>query len=78
MSDQYILHAEGKWKKRIIQCMSKLYEGQWLPSHDIGHHYRVWKNVCELSIALEKNILLPTNTFMKNYSWPVFFTIRGY
>lgn len=54
MSDQAILCAEYKWEKNIIQYISKLYVGQWLPSHDLNHHHRVWKNACELSAAIYK------------------------
>ncbi len=49
MSDNTIRLAEKKWKSEIIQYVSKLHIGQWLPSHDIDHHCRVWKNACELS-----------------------------
>jgi len=53
MSDNTIHLAEQKWKSKIIQYLSKLYAGHWLPSHDIDHHHRVWKNACVLSYESE-------------------------
>ena len=49
MHDEAIEHAGKVWEEDIIRYCAGLYKGHWLPSHDIGHHKRVWKNACLIS-----------------------------
>jgi hypothetical protein len=48
MIDALIARATLKWGKNILGFLSELYSGQWLPSHDIAHHKRVWENASGL------------------------------
>jgi hypothetical protein len=44
MYDDAISYATNTWESDILKFCSELYNGHWLPSHDIDHHNRVWKN----------------------------------
>jgi hypothetical protein len=48
MSDASLLIAETNWLPVIRPYLQKLFDGHWLPSHDLSHHTRVWKNACLL------------------------------
>lgn len=48
MSENAAQNAEKKWKKKVIHYISSLFSEQWLPSHNLDHHIRVWNNACEL------------------------------
>ncbi len=47
-----IQQAEKKWLPAIDRFLVALYEGFHLPSHDIAHHYRVWKYAKQLLSTL--------------------------
>lgn len=53
MSEIDKIQAIKKWKDIIIKYLSVLYNGRWMPSHDIAHHARVWKNACIYSEYLD-------------------------
>lgn len=36
------------WKPVIINFLEQLYINRWIPSHDINHHQRVWRNAVEI------------------------------
>lgn len=46
MYDDAIWKAGIKWEDDIIHFCTEIYKDHWLPSHDIGHHRRVWQNAC--------------------------------
>jgi HD superfamily phosphodiesterase len=46
--DFKINEVEYKWMPGIILFLEDLYNNKWLPSHDINHHRRVWKNAVQL------------------------------
>lgn len=46
MYDDAISKARIKWEEDINHFCTELYKNHWLPSHDIGHHRRVWENAC--------------------------------
>jgi HD superfamily phosphodiesterase len=48
MFNPKIEQAEDKWLHLVKVYLSKLFKDCWLPSHDIKHHERVWKNACFL------------------------------
>ena len=48
MFKRQIAEAEEKWKSPVLADLENLFAGHWLPSHDISHHQRVWKNACQL------------------------------
>jgi len=46
--------AEERWLERVRPYTAQLFEETFLPSHDQGHHSRVW-NICKtLLLDLEK------------------------
>ena len=49
MCETEIAHAQEVWEEEVLRHCSGLFDGHWLPSHDIGHHQRVWKNACLLA-----------------------------
>lgn len=49
MFNELAVRAEDKWKDQVIQYASELYKDQWIPSHNLAHHERVWLNACKLS-----------------------------
>jgi HD superfamily phosphodiesterase len=55
MPDPMIFSASQKWELPILTYLQEIYTGKWLPSHDISHHQRVWKNAINLceSFGLE-------------------------
>ena len=55
--------AERKWSAEVIPYLKKLYEGHWLPSHDILHHRRVWQNACSLMEFFPPDQILPDPCF---------------
>jgi hypothetical protein len=48
MSEESIQHAESKWMTELTNHLKGKYKGTWLPSHDLDHHRRVWKNACRI------------------------------
>ncbi len=48
MSDSVLFAAEQKWLQAILADHQQIYKDVWLPSHDSGHHYRVWNNACKI------------------------------
>jgi HD superfamily phosphodiesterase len=49
MYDSEIGSVRKIWEEDILRFCLKLFEGHWLPSHDVEHHKRVWKNACILA-----------------------------
>jgi HD superfamily phosphodiesterase len=47
MSENSIVKASEKWETNILKYLIELYAENWMPSHDIDHHKRVWKNASE-------------------------------
>jgi hypothetical protein len=48
MFEKAVREAEEKWLPRIRPFLIRLFENSWIPSHDITHHERVWKNARSL------------------------------
>ncbi|MBN1952862.1 MAG: HD domain-containing protein [Bacteroidales bacterium] len=48
MYSEKIAEAANNWIEPVREFIIPLYADQWIPSHDFGHHYRVWKNACRL------------------------------
>lgn len=46
MSDKKIGRTEAKWKGLVVTRANELFQDHYLPSHDPGHHERVWRNAC--------------------------------
>lgn len=46
MYDDAIRYATDTWESDILKYCSEIFNGHWLPSHDIEHHRRVWGNAC--------------------------------
>ncbi len=53
MSDCGVELAERKWLVLIKKYIEILFTGFWMPSHDIQHHARVWRNACFLAQNLK-------------------------
>jgi HD superfamily phosphodiesterase len=65
MTDTLLARASQKWENCILEYLSGLYSGQWLPSHDIGHHKRVWKNAVGFCKATNQNIWKDDEAFFE-------------
>ncbi|MBN1598686.1 MAG: hypothetical protein JW894_10355 [Bacteroidales bacterium] len=76
MSDR-IEHAEKIWKERVWAYITELFKGNWLPSHDPGHHYRVWKNACLVSRDLLNNNPVSDEYFFEKLFIACFFHDTG-
>lgn len=46
--------VESKWYGLLLNHIEKLYTNQHLPSHDVGHHQRVWEFVKEILNEIHK------------------------
>jgi HD superfamily phosphodiesterase len=65
MIDTLLAQATKKWEKHILRFISELYIGKWLPSHDIGHHKRVWTNAVEFCKLTTQNIWEKDKSFFE-------------
>ncbi len=41
--------SEGRLLSQLKQYLNTLFANHWIPSHDLSHHDRVWKNACILT-----------------------------
>jgi HD superfamily phosphodiesterase len=48
MHEREIILAEQKWLSLVKDYIGKISACHWMPSHDLGHHLRVWNNASTL------------------------------
>jgi len=61
-----ILGVEKVWYKPIKNYITTLYVGTHLPSHDVGHHIRVWEICKVLMFELNECGFLFAKSFVEN------------
>lgn len=77
MFQNEIEQAEEVWGDYIISYCLELYAKHWLPSHNLEHHQRVWKNACLLAPYLESDIIAHTKVFYEQLMLACYFHDLG-
>ncbi len=52
---ELLVNIESKWLQELYEYNYNLFAKKHIPSHDHGHHLRVWHNAKNLAIALHTN-----------------------
>jgi HD superfamily phosphodiesterase len=65
MIENLIFKASEKWGNPVLEFLSELYSEHWLPSHDISHHKRVWKNAFYFCKSTKTNIWKADTSFFE-------------
>lgn len=63
MFETEIHQAENKWFPEVIPFLKGLFHGVWMPSHDLGHHLRVWDNAVRILPYFPDKVNPRANTF---------------
>lgn len=63
--------------KPIIEYLSNLYRDQWIPSHDLSHHYRVWQNAKYFFEVIGSGSLIDDEYFSEKLIISCFFHDTG-
>ena len=77
MSTQHSKLAEDKWEKSILDYLSILFKDQWIPSHDVTHHRRVWQNAKEFIRSIESKFQKEDEYFFEKLIITSFFHDTG-
>ena len=77
MYDHELFQAEKKWGGQVFTYLTDLYHGHWLPSHDIAHHRRVWKNACRLANGSFTDLFAEDEFFAEKLFLACFFHDTG-
>jgi HD superfamily phosphodiesterase len=77
MFEKQIRIALDTWQHPVLDYLNVLYAGKWIPSHDIFHHERVWRNAVAILPWFRNEIPVKEPGFFQQLLLSCFFHDTG-